>query len=149
MKRQKKQFFQHIVVATTFACSLSTFAQDFPTDGPWSGNGTGTGPSWAGDTIIHQTPIGGTGGPTHRTPPFSQSICAIYSQGFIFLTANKEITFSYAVLNEEQSPILRGQGTATATPPAIIDATTLPPGRYTLLLYINNECLEGEFEKEF
>lgn len=148
MKRQKKQFFQHLVVATTFACSLSTSAQDFPTDGgPWSGNGTGSGPSWAGDTIIHQTPIGGTGNPTHRTPSLSQSICAIYNQGFIFLTANNEITFSYAVLNEEQYPILRGQDTTTASSPAIINITTLPPGHYTFLLYINNECLEGEFEK--
>lgn len=147
MKRNRHSIYRNCLMTMWAVCALNTFAQDFPTDGdPWVGNGPGSVPSWAGDTIISRGPIGGH--PNH-SPMLSLTICAIYCNNYIIITTNNALTFSFAIRDEEQSPILRGQGTATATPPAIIDVTTLPPGRYTLLLYINNECLEGEFEKEF
>lgn len=131
-------------IITLFGVSMNSFAQDIPTDSGLGGNPFGT---WAGDTIIYipTIPIRGGG---NQAPAAFESICAIYRQGYVFITTRTEIVFSYAVRNEDLHPVLRGQATTSATVPALIDLTTLPSGYYTLLLYLNNECLEGEFEKE-
>lgn len=149
MIRKNNLICRLLVIATTVACSLNICAQNLPTDGfPWIDNGTGTGTPWAGDTIIIRRTTIGTGGMGQHAPACSSDICAIYKQGYIFITINNEVSLIYAVRNEDMHFILRGQATASAAYPAILDLTTLPSGHYTLLLYINNECLEGEFEKE-
>lgn len=121
-------------------------AQNFPTDGgSWIGGLPDDGTPWAGDTIIVKpiTPIG-NGHP--NAPGILPSICAIYYHNYIFITSAVEVPFTYIVQNEEQHTITQGHDVTSTTAPAIINLATLPSGAYTLLLYINNECLEGEFE---
>lgn len=140
----KKIFYTSLLsTIVLFTVSLNALAQDIPIDSGLGGNPFGT---WAGDTIIIPTlPINGNG---HGAPSRNSAVLAIYNQGYIIISTRTEVGGYYAVRNEEQHPVLRGQFTASVATPALIDATSLPHGNYTLLLYIYNECLEGEFEKE-
>lgn len=121
---------------------LTSSAQGFPTDGSdWHGpNGT-----WAGDTIIF-TPSFPIGNGNNQAPSLS-NITVIYVHGYMVITTPLNTRYSYAIYDEEQAIMLRGEACATTTSPTLLDLHHLPYGRYTLLLYINNECLEGEFEK--
>lgn len=147
MKKTNISICKLCLIATMFAFNANAFAQDIPIDGGLGGNGTWPGTSWAGDTIISNTPIGGIAGSGNHAPSITQNVCAIYNCGYIFIMANTDACIPYAVRNEDQHTVLRGQFTASAAVPALIDVTSLPSGHYTLLLYLNNECLEGEFEK--
>lgn len=122
--------------------SAASFAQNLPTDGA---NWPGPSGTWTGDTIINNPnfPIGGSGG--NHAPSFNSSVIAVCYKGFIYISTPSSTNFSYVLYDEQHINCLRGE----AAEPTLINITTLPPGRYTLLLYINNECLEGEFEKEF
>lgn len=140
-----KSLFTAGIIAASFLCNQNIYAQDPPSTG---GDTYGLGPSWAGDTIIGRTPIGGIGGNIHHTPSAAPTVCAIYYQKHIVVVSDCPTSFSYSVLNEEQYTIAHGQNTAFQEAPALISLPVLPSGRYSLLLYINKECLEGEFEKE-
>lgn len=133
-----------VLLTASFLCMFSTTssAQDIPTDGLLPGNNG----SWSNDTIIRSyTPILGTG---HNIPARS-CITAIYSHGYILITSTAENLISYKIYSPTSTTEVQGRLSVNSSSPALINLTTLPTGHYTLLLYINNECLEGEFEKEY
>lgn len=140
MKRNKIKM--TLVTALYFIFHASVLsAQTIPSDGLFPGtNGT-----WANDTIIKSNnPITGT------TPhsPVRISITAIYRHGYILVTSTSENVFTYSICDSQHYTYIQGRESISSSSPALINLTTLPTGHYTLLIYINNECLEGEFEKE-
>lgn len=127
-----------------FFASMIAVAQDIPNDeGPW-GNPFGT---WAGDTLIYipTIPIRGGG---NTAPALAEPTIAVYYHEAIFIFAPAEIDFSYSLLNNDRSICYTERITSWHSNPIIVSLTSFPSGHYTLLLYINKECLEGEFEKE-
>lgn len=117
------------------------YAQDLPTDGLLPGP-SGT---WGNDTIIGRSgPITGKG---HLAPAFTD-VTAVYHHGYILVTATPKSIVTYQIYGYLLNVEMQGRAFVSNASPAIINITDLPPGHYTLRLYINNECLEGEFEKE-
>lgn len=106
------------------------------------------GGTWAGDTIICNFPIGGIGAGGSRTPSKGAAVTAVFRLNNIVVTVESENLLAASIFNNEGTIYFRETMLAHPTTPAIINITDLPPGHYTLRLYINNECLEGEFEKE-
>lgn len=131
------------ILSVTLLASLlpsALFAQDFP-----SGNNTFPNGTWSRDTIIHNVdPWTGTG--PHS--PSRSAITAIYSNGHILLFSSSEGMLAYCIQNIDSSIIMREQIYVSSSSPYIVNITNLPSGHFCLLLYINNECLEGEFYKE-
>lgn len=134
------KFLMLSALSLTYHASAS-FAQDLPTDGLLPGPNTFLG----NDTII------GRGGPIigigHLSPALID-ITAIYHHGLIAVTSTSESVVSYQISGYLSNAEIQGRVSVSKASPAIINITDLPSGHYTLRLYINNECLEGEFEKE-
>lgn len=137
-----------ILFASSLTCS-NLSAQFIPSDDGFPPVGPGWEPgAWVGDTIISKPVIGS--GITINSPshPVVNTITAVYANDVIFILSDVAISFTYEVLDDVANTILCANTTLSPTVPACIYLPSLPIGRYTLLLYINNECLEGEFEKE-
>lgn len=123
-----------------FCCiAMTATAQEFP---PFN-NAT-----WAGDTIIYRGPALDSNKHGSKAPSRLPSVTVVYNQEYLCVSIYPETPFGYVLSNDEGIVSFNRETTNYPSTPYIIDLTTLPTGHYTLLLYINNECLEGEFEKE-
>lgn len=146
MKAWQSKFKVFLLVVFTLI-STSTFAQfttpddDIPPFGPGWNPG-----NWVGDTIITR-PIIGIGNPIN-SPSAPTTITAVYSQPIMMIASTSRVTFTYEIVDDCSNTVMCATTSSVPALPVMIDLTSLPTGRYTLLLYINNECLEGEFEKE-
>lgn len=128
-----------IIATAIFCCTFSSaHAQELP---PFNGG------TWAGDTIIHKGPIAGRGN-GKNSPSRNQNITAVYYQEWVAIFTYPEVPFTVIVQDDDKLICLHQEITSFTTNPTLINLSTIPTGHYTLLLYINNECLEGEFEKE-
>lgn len=104
--------------------------------------------TWAGDTIIYHSPTLDPNKHGPKAPSRLPSVTVVYNQENLFVSIYPETPFGYALSNDEGVVSFNREIINYPSNPYVIDLTTLPAGHYTLLLYINNECLEGEFEKE-
>lgn len=134
-------------LAVLYMYSFTCSSQSLPTDGgfPPIGPGGNWG-NWTGDTII-KVPIKDLSQNTMSltSPP---CVMAIYDSGTIRILSEAIIHLTYEIKDEYANTIICTHTMASPHFPTILDLTTLPSGHYTLLLYINRECLEGEFEKD-
>lgn len=130
------------LVFIVFLIPSTLFAQDIPDSllPPNSGYGQG------GDTIISSQPIIDTKG--HHAPAITSQITAINFNNYIVIISSSNVTCTYAIRDENYNYPIRNQINLSANTPVLIELVSIPISRYTLLLYINNECLEGEFYKE-
>ena len=128
-------------VALLFTQLSVSFAQTLPSDGLLPGPSGTT----ANDTIIRSNgPVYGTGS---HAPAYSD-VVAIYRHSYILINSTARNGGFYRICNHSLTTEMQGQALLTSSSPLIIDISTLPSGHYTLFLYINKECLEGEFYKE-
>lgn len=99
----------------------------------------------AGDTIVAH-PINNPFGnilSNHKAP----CIFAIVRENVLDIVSETNVQLSYEIINDSGDTILYSNAVSASAFPISIDLGPFAAGHYTLLLYLYNECLEGEFEK--
>lgn len=146
MMKHLSLFYTMVVSFFSMFASVS-FAQSLPTDGDFPLIGPGGNPgTWAGDTIII-IPITD---PASGMLSLNQAprVFAIYKDDILAICSEKSIYFTYELNNISDNIYISSSVSVAPSLPWVFDLSSFPAGRYSLLFYINNECLEGVFEKE-